>query len=203
MGGGHGPFSGWAGLGVDNFVEAEIVLADGTLVTVRPPALPDGFGFNQLTAALFRAQANETHNRDLHWALRGGGGSTWGVLTRLTLRAHTFPATGFHERNAVWLGDACAAGKAHLHQIIDEYLGWALTLDSRWNGLVWVENRPGKALVSLRRDLGVYAEHRRDRFRRGGRADLEAAAGDDRQEARRERGDPLRAVRNSPGRVCH
>ena len=79
LGGGHGPFNGWAGLGVDNFVEAEIVLANGTLIT-----------------------ANETHNTDLHWALRGGGGSTWGVLTHLTLRAHTFPTTGFHERNAVW-----------------------------------------------------------------------------------------------------
>jgi ribonuclease T2 len=30
-GGGHGPFAGWAGLGVDNLLEAELVTADGTL----------------------------------------------------------------------------------------------------------------------------------------------------------------------------
>eukprot|EP01047_Picozoa_sp_COSAG01_P128997 COSAG01_NODE_58400_length_306_cov_0.971014_1_plen_68_part_10 len=61
---------------MDNLLEAELVTANGTLLT---------------------ANADNEH-AELFWALRGGGGSTWGVLTKLTLRAHAFPETGFHQR---------------------------------------------------------------------------------------------------------
>ena len=93
LGGGHGPFNNWAGLGVDNLLEAELVLANGSLVT-----------------------ANARHNSDLFWALRGGGGSTWGVLTTLTLRAHAF--RGFHQRSATWIGDACTTGNSLIEQSV-------------------------------------------------------------------------------------
>jgi hypothetical protein len=80
-GGGHGPFAGWAGLGVDNLLEVELVTANGTLVT-----------------------ANANSNSDLYWALRGGGGSNWGVMTRMTIRAHAIPAGGFHQRQVTYAG---------------------------------------------------------------------------------------------------
>jgi hypothetical protein len=37
--------------------------------------------------------ANAATNPDLFWALKGGGGGTFGVVTRLTLRTHELPAT--------------------------------------------------------------------------------------------------------------
>jgi ribonuclease T2 len=72
LGGGHGPFSPAFGLGSDNILEAEIVLGDGSLVTV-----------------------NSEENNDLFWALRGGGGSTWGVIVSITVRLHFVPKGGF------------------------------------------------------------------------------------------------------------
>ncbi|KAJ5167687.1 uncharacterized protein N7482_003281 [Penicillium canariense] len=63
QGGGHSPFGHWKGLASDNALEFEIVTANGALVT-----------------------ANSYQNTDLFWALRGGGGGTFGVVTSVTLR---------------------------------------------------------------------------------------------------------------------
>ena len=65
QGGGHSSLSPLHGLAVDNLLEADIVTADGTLVT-----------------------ANSCTNADLFWALRGGGGGTFGVVTRVVYKAH-------------------------------------------------------------------------------------------------------------------
>jgi FAD/FMN-containing dehydrogenase len=37
--------------------------------------------------------ANACTNPDLFWALKGGGGGTFGVVTRVTLRTHELPAS--------------------------------------------------------------------------------------------------------------
>src|SRR6202044_3253170 len=42
------------------------------------------------TAAAIRT-ANACTNPDLYWALKGGGGGSWGVVTKLTLRTHDLP----------------------------------------------------------------------------------------------------------------
>lgn len=65
QGGGHSANSPRHGLAVDNLLEADIVIADGTLVTT-----------------------NACTNKDLFWALRGGGGGSWGVITRVVYKAH-------------------------------------------------------------------------------------------------------------------
>jgi FAD/FMN-containing dehydrogenase len=64
LGGGYGPLCGKHGLGVDNLLGAEVVLADGRILT-----------------------ADRANEPDLFWALRGGGGG-FGVVTAARYRLH-------------------------------------------------------------------------------------------------------------------
>lgn len=65
QGGGHSPLSVLYGLGIDNVLQFRVVKPDGTIVT-----------------------ANKCQNQDLFWALRGGGGNTWGVVLSVTYKTH-------------------------------------------------------------------------------------------------------------------
>ncbi|KAF9161135.1 hypothetical protein DFQ26_004821 [Actinomortierella ambigua] len=67
MGGGHGPLTRSHGLCADNVLQYTVVTADGQV-----------------------RRANAVQNQDLFWALRGGGGGTFGIVVEAVLR--TFPA---------------------------------------------------------------------------------------------------------------
>lgn len=53
------------GLGSDQVLSVDIVTPDGRFIT-----------------------ADEAQNQDLFWAIRGGGGATWGVVTSMTVKVH-------------------------------------------------------------------------------------------------------------------
>jgi len=67
-GGGFGSFSKHYGTAAGSLLEAEVVTADGQIRI-----------------------ANACTNPDLFWALKGGGGGTFGVVSKMTIRVHDLP----------------------------------------------------------------------------------------------------------------
>lgn len=78
--GGFGSFSKRYGMAASWLLEAEVVTADGEIRV-----------------------ANACTNSELFWALKGGGGGSLGVVTRVTLATHELPA---------WFGRSCMTIKA-------------------------------------------------------------------------------------------
>ncbi len=68
LGGGFGNFSKRYGLAAASLIETEVVTADGQVRVV-----------------------NSARDPDLFWALKGGGGGTFGVVTRFTLATQDLP----------------------------------------------------------------------------------------------------------------
>ncbi|CAK43437.1 restculine oxidase precursor [Aspergillus niger] len=65
LGGGHSPLSSMYGMAADQVLALEVVLADGRFIT-----------------------ATSKQNSDVFWMLLGGGGSTIGVVTSMTVKAY-------------------------------------------------------------------------------------------------------------------
>lgn len=111
LGGGHGILQGRYGLIADNLVEAEVVLADGSLRTV-----------------------SSTSNPDLVWALHGTG-HDFGIVTSYRFKIYDVP------KDNSWLVESYYYTEDELEQLLDlpntlteggnqpvEYLNWAYYL---------------------------------------------------------------------------
>jgi len=116
--GGFGSHSKQFGTAAANLLEAEIVTADGAVRI-----------------------ANACTNPDLFWGLRGGGGGSLGVVTRLTLRTHDLPA----ELGGVFATITATSDDAFRRLVGDLVALYAdKLLDPRWGEIVTL--RPGRRM---------------------------------------------------------
>lgn len=108
-GGGHSALSPTLGLGVDNVQQLRAILPNGTYVT-----------------------ANRCHNQDLFFALRGGGGGTFGVVMEMTTQAH--PQLTLQAAEFVFASATPAATKELITILVANANKWA---SEGWGGYLF------------------------------------------------------------------
>ncbi|GER90353.1 hypothetical protein KDW_45150 [Dictyobacter vulcani] len=124
MGGGVGVLGRKFGLTCDNLLSAQVVLADGRLVT---------------------CDANQ--NTGLYWALRGGGGGNFGVVTSFTFQTHPVNTLSIFTLGWAW-NDAAA--------VVDAWQNWGPQgPDELWSNclLLNTTDKNGDPIVRIN---GVY-----------------------------------------------
>jgi FAD/FMN-containing dehydrogenase len=105
LGGGQGVVGRRYGLTCDRMTGAEVVLASGETVRV-----------------------DENHDADLFWALRGGGGGNFGVVTSFTFATHQTRALALFSYRWDW---------SHASGVLAAWLGWAPSApDALWANCV-------------------------------------------------------------------
>ena len=109
MGGGIGVLGRKFGLTSDNLLSAQVVLANGQIVS-----------------------CDSNHHADLFWALRGGGGGNFGIVTSFTFR--TYPAPALTRFTLTWPWSSVAA-------VVNAWQNWAPSApDELWSGCVLLTN---------------------------------------------------------------
>lgn len=94
QGAGHSALSTIYGLAADNALSYDVVTPNGTLVT-----------------------ATRTQNKDLYWALSGGGGGNYGVVISMVFRAHPDNVVA----GAKFAIDTSSLGDSVLYSVIDAF----------------------------------------------------------------------------------
>jgi hypothetical protein len=131
LGGGHGLMTGHYGNGADNIIQATIVTPSGEVLV-----------------------ANDFQHQDIFWAIRGGGGGTFGVVVNLTLKAYPMPAVvlcglNFSARDGtsvnVWWDLV-----ARVHALLPD------ALDKGLSGYYTIEGPPGSSTLTYGGSLFMY-----------------------------------------------
>ncbi|CAL1547280.1 unnamed protein product [Lymnaea stagnalis] len=131
QGGGHSPIGRMFGLAVDNLLEATVVTADGKVHTVNS---------SMTVTRDFDGSLHYSSDVDIFWALRGGGGGTWGVVVDFTFRLH-YPPERFRNVLAVIpLFDR--NGQAINKKAVKDALIVVNDLSPNWGGYVHIGNDP-------------------------------------------------------------
>jgi FAD/FMN-containing dehydrogenase len=127
QGGGFGHFSRRYGTAAGNVLEAEVVTASGEILVV-----------------------NAAQHADLFWALRGGGGGTFGVVSKLTMRTHPMPQT-----LRLVAGRIRASGSAEFRRLIRELVRLFPGLcDDHWGESVVLNTDNSAEFGLMAADLG-------------------------------------------------
>jgi FAD/FMN-containing dehydrogenase len=129
FGSGFGSFSKMFGTGSGGILEAEVVTADGQVRLV-----------------------NEYQEPDLYFAIRGGGGGTFGIVSRVTLLSHPIP-----KLMGLVRGEIRASSDAAYRELITHFLEfYPKALDNpHWGESVHFDssNTLGFNLLSIDKDL--------------------------------------------------
>jgi len=128
LGGGHGQLVGTYGMGVDQVLEVEMVIADGSMVVANAEGtLVTSEG----------GVAEHTDNADLFWALRGGGAGPWGVITAMTIKAHkprNSCKTGCYTQwTMIWESNFNEDDGKMLEDVTAGYLAWVASSSKYWS----------------------------------------------------------------------
>jgi FAD/FMN-containing dehydrogenase len=124
LGGGIGVIGRKFGLTCDNLLSAQVVLANGNVLT-----------------------CDASHNADLFWALRGGGGGNFGVVTSFTFQTHPVSVLSLFTLDWPWSSAA---------NVVDAWQRWAPQApDELWSNclLLATANKSAGPLVRVN---GVY-----------------------------------------------
>ncbi|GAC1629103.1 MAG: FAD-binding oxidoreductase [Chloroflexota bacterium] len=109
VGGGIGWLVRKYGMTIDNIISAEVVTADGRVVV-----------------------ASETQNRDLFWAIRGGGGN-FGIVTSFEFQAHSVPTI---------VGGAVIYDAADGESVLRKYAAYASAAPDELSTIVFIMHAP-------------------------------------------------------------
>jgi len=119
LGGGLSPFIRWAGYGLDQAVEFSVILPNGTHVE----------------------RVGKCSEPDLFWALKGGGGGAFGVVTHVLYKLHesqpvqtlslTFDWPSIQLAGTNWKQ---AIGEPLVTAYLKMWVEKSITLDKRWGG---------------------------------------------------------------------
>ncbi len=122
LGGGFGSYSRNYGTAAASLLEAEVVTADGVARI-----------------------ANACTNPDLYWALKGGGGGSFGVVTRMTLRTHDLP-----ERFGIVAMSIQASSAEAFRRLLGRFVGFyaASLCNPHWGEIVKLQS-PNRLDISL------------------------------------------------------
>jgi hypothetical protein len=132
QGGGHGILAGPFGLAVDNVLEYKVILANGDYVIANSCSYPD-----------------------LFWALRGGGGGTFGVVTEVTYKTHVPPKVVQRDGSTDFIVNVSIAFTIHGRQDFNEVIKILFKIlpslsEKGWKGVVVAVNpKPVAMFVSL------------------------------------------------------
>lgn len=123
MGGGHSPLTPTLGLAVDHVVSFTIITAEGLERTCTPTGMTTTQADGTVVAS---------NSTDLFWAVRGGGGGTFGVLISITFKLH-LPPSSFVQFACLFpynLADGTIIGDS----VLGLYNEIAPSIPSQWGG---------------------------------------------------------------------